>query len=174
MRASALPTLVVRPRPTGGLEDQDREPAQRPLDLGLIRRLFSYTRPYRHRLAWLLAAVLIRAVQLPLGAWMIGRIIQGPVARGDGRGTLLGALAFGALVLWTAANFHFRLRLVLSLGEAVIHDLRAEVFAHLQRMTMGFYHRTKLGRIISRMTSDIDAVRTGVQDVLFVSLVQFV
>ncbi len=37
---------------------------------------------------------------------------------------------------------------------------------------MGFYHRTKLGRIISRMTSDIDAVRAGVQDVFFVSLVQ--
>ena len=61
---------------------------------------------------------------------------------------------------------------MLNLGEAVIHDLRADVFAHLQRMTMDFYHRTKLGRIISRMTSDIDAVRQGVQDVLFVSIVQ--
>ena len=39
-------------------------------------------------------------------------------------------------------------------------------------MTMSFYHRTKLGSIISRLTSDVEAVRIGVQDVLFVSLVQ--
>ena len=164
--------LVVRPQPAGGLGDQDRELPQRPLDLALIRRLFSYTRPYRRQLAWVLVVVLIRAVQLPLGAWMIGRVIQGPVTHGDFHGALLGALAFGGLALWTAVNFHFRLRLVLNLGESVIHDLRAALFTHLQRMTMGFYHRTHLGRIISRMTSDIDAVRTGVQDVLFVSLVQ--
>ena len=169
----AVPTLVVRPRESGGLEE-DLEPAQRPLDLALIRRLFLYTRPYKRTLFWLLAAVLVRAVQLPVGAWMIGRIIQGPITHGNLRGAVWGAAAFGLLALWTAANFHFRIRLVLHLGEAVIHDLRADVFAHLQRMTMGFYHRTKLGRIISRMTSDIDAVRQGVQDVLFVSLVQVV
>ena len=75
------------------------------------------------------------------------------------------------LAVWTAANFHVRIRWSLNLGEAVIHDLRADVFAHLQSMTMGFYHRTKLGRIISRMTSDIEAVRLGVQDVLFVGCV---
>ena len=167
-----IPTLVVRAPDSGGLAEQDREPAQRPLDLALIRRLFSYTRPHRRLLFWLLAAVLVRAVQLPVGAWMIGRIIQGPITHGNLRGTLLGALAFGLLALWTGVNFHFRIRLVLDLGEAVIHDLRADVFAHLQRMTMSFYHRTKLGRIISRMTSDIDAVRQGVQDVLFVTLIQ--
>ncbi len=170
----AVPTLVVRSRALGGLGDQDLEPSQRPLDLTLIRRLFSYTRPYRRTLFWLLVAVLIRAVQLPVGAWMIGRVIQGPISHGNLRGTLWGALAFGGLALWTGVNFHFRIRLVLNLGEAVIHDLRADVFAHLQRMTMSFYHRTKLGRIISRMTSDIDAVRQGVQDVLFVSIVQIV
>ncbi len=169
-----IPTLVVRPAGADGLGESDREPSQRPLDMALIRRLFSYTRPYRRQLGWLLFAVLVRAVQLPAGAWMIGRIIQGPITRGDLHGTLVGAVLFGALALWTAFNFHFRIRLVLELGESVIHDLRADVFAHLQRMTMGFYHRTKLGRIISRMTSDVDAVRQGVQDVLFVSIVQVI
>ena len=85
---------------------------------------------------------------------------------------MLGTGAFAALALWTAANFHVRVRLALNLGEAVIHDLRANIFGHLQTMTMGFHQRTKLGRVISRMTSDVEAVRIGVQDVLFVSLVQ--
>ena len=60
---------------------------------------------------------------------------------------------------------------VLELGECVVHDLRKAIFVHLQRMTPSFFHRTKLGSIISRMTSDTEAVRAGVQDVVFTSLV---
>ena len=166
-----LPTLVLRAADAGN-SDGENEPRERPLDLRLIRRLFGYTQPYARRLNWLLLTVLIRSAQLPLGAWLIGRVIQGPIAHGNLRGTMWGAACFAALAMWTSFNFHFRVRLALELGESVIHDLRRDVFAHLQTMTMGFYHRTKLGRIISRMTSDIEAVRTGVQDVLFVSLVQ--
>ncbi len=66
---------------------------------------------------------------------------------------------------------HFRQRLALELGEAVVYDLRNEIFAHLQPLPMSFFNRTKLGRIISRMSSDVEDVRMGVQEVLFVSLV---
>ena len=169
---SPKPIPLLSVRPTDAASDEEREPEKRPLDLRLIRRLFQYTRPHARSLNWLVLAVLIRAGQLPIAAWMIGHIIQGPVGHGDSHGARVGIILFAGLAVWTAINFHIRIRLSLNLGEAVIHDLRADVFAHLQSMTMGFYHRTKLGRIISRMTSDIEAVRTGVQDVLFVSLVQ--
>ena len=169
----ARPPGQPPPRDQRGADDGEAsEPAQRPLDLALIRRLLGYTRPYARQRNWLLCAVFIRSAQLPAGAWMIGRIIQGPISRGDFHATLWGTLLFALLALWTAVNFHYRLNLVTNLGEMVIRDLRGDVFAHLQSMTMGFYHRTKLGRIISRMTSDIEAVRVGVQDVLFVSIVQ--
>ncbi len=165
--------LVVRPGSTsdaGG--DGDDEVQQRPLDFGLIRRIFTYTRPHARVRNWLLLLVLIRGIQIPLNTWLIGQVIQGPIARGDEHGTLLGALVFGLVALWTGVTFYFRALYPLTLGESVIHDLRADVFAHLQKMTMSFYHRTKLGSIISRMTSDVEAVRIGVQDVLFASLVQ--
>ncbi len=170
-KPAPLPTLVLRGAHAGDT-DAEKEPEQRPLDLALIRRVFTYTRPYARRRNWLLLAVAIRSAQLPLGAWLIGLVIQGPIARGDLPGTMAGTAWFAALALWTAANFHLRVRWALNLGESVIHDLRADIFRHLQSMTMGFYHRTKLGRVISRMTSDVEAVRVGVQDVLFVSLVQ--
>ena len=76
------------------------------------------------------------------------------------------------LALSTQFVMHFRQRLALELGEAVVFDLRNEIFAHLQRMPMSFFNSTKLGRIISRMTTDVEDVRVGVQEVLFVSLVQ--
>ena len=86
-------------------------------------------------------------------------------------GALWGAGAYFALAAFTQVSFHFRQRLALELGEAVVHDLRKQIFQHLQDMPMSFFNRTKLGRIISRMTSDAEAMRVGVQDVLFVGLV---
>ena len=56
-------------------------------------------------------------------------------------------------------------------GEGIVHDLRNDIFGKLQTMTMGFFNKTKVGRIFSRMTSDAEAVRGGVSDAVFVSLV---
>lgn len=157
---------ISAPRP------DEREPDKRPLDLGLIWRLFSYTRPYAAKRNWLLLMVALRAIQLPLVAWTIGAVIDGPITQGAPfRVIFAGALGLLALAGTTQIVFHFRQRLALELGEAVIHDLRSAIFVHLQRLPMSFYSKTKIGRIISRVTSDCEALRVGVQDVLFVSLV---
>lgn len=151
--------------------DPDGEEIMRPLDLGLIRRVLACMRPYQAKRNWLFFFVLLRAVQLPLMAWVIGQVINGPVAGKDATAALWGAGAYLSLAAFTQFSFHFRQRLALELGEAVVHDLRNQIFAHLQSMRMSFFNRTKLGRIISRMTSDVEAMRMGVQEVLFVGLV---
>lgn len=153
-------------------KDADREVERRPLDFGLIRRLLRYMRPYAKKRNWLFLAVVLRAIQLPCVAWVIGAVINGPIAHDAPFSSILaGALGLLALAAFTQVNFHFRQRLALELGEAVVHDLQREIFAHLQQMPMSYYNRTKIGRIISRVTSDCEAMRVGVQDVLFVTLV---
>ncbi|HUE71843.1 MAG TPA: ABC transporter ATP-binding protein [Pirellulaceae bacterium] len=152
--------------------DDDREADKRPLDLGLIVRLLTYTRPYAAKRNWLLVMAALRAIQLPLVAWTISAVIAGPIKGHAPFGSILaGAMALLVLAGSTQVVFHFRQRWALELGEMVIHDLRSAIFAHLQRMPMSFYSKTKIGRIISRVTSDCEALRVGVQDVLFVSLV---
>src|SRR5690606_1867585 len=84
----------------------------------------------------------------------------------------LGAAAYFALCFVTDLTFHFRHKTALELGEAVVHDLRQAVFDKLMTLPMGFFTRTRLGRILSRVTSDIENVRSGIQDVFFVSTVQ--
>ena len=143
-----------------------------PLHFGLIKRLFAYTRPYAAIRNWLIVLVIIRSFQLPLLAAAIGAIIDGPIRGGDAHGAMVGAGFYFFLAFSTQIIFHFRSRLALLLGERVVRDLRMQLFSHLQTMTMGFFHKWKTGRIISRLTADVDAVRVGVQDVLFVSLVQ--
>jgi ATP-binding cassette subfamily B protein len=68
--------------------------------------------------------------------------------------------------------FHFRQRFALEIGETVVSGLRAEIFAKVMRQPMSFFHRVKLGRIIGRVTSDVESLRVGIQDVLFVTVIQ--
>ena len=162
----------VQPRRLTYVKQTEKEAKQRPLSFAVIKRLLVYTRPYAFRRNTLMTLALIRAVQLPSLAWALAAVLNGPVLAKDWHGTLWGAAGFFLLAISTAVVFHFRMKLALELGEDVIHDLRAEIFAHLQSMSMRFYDSTKLGRIISRVTSDAENVRMGVQSVLFITLVQ--
>lgn len=145
---------------------------ERPLEFGLIWRMFGYTRPYARKRNWLFTLVILRSMQLPVLAWMIGAVINGPITRHDTSGVVWGAVGFLAFAAFTQFCFHFRQQLALELGEAVVHDMRRDIFQHLLRMPMSYYNRTKIGRIISRFTSDAEAVRAGVQDVFFITAVQ--
>lgn len=152
--------------------EEDHEET-RPLDFRLIARLMGFMRPYARQRNWLLVSVVLRAVQLPALTWVLAAVINGPIQAGDVTGVMLGAALFAAVAVFTQVTMHYRQRYALELGEAVVFDLRNDLFAHLQRMPMSYFHKTKVGRIISRMISDIEDVRVGVQEVLFVSLVAF-
>ena len=154
-----------------GVDQADFEDSQRALDLGLVAWLYGYTRPHAAKRNGLLVLVLVRSVQLPLLAWMLSYLINGPITHRSSQGLFWGLLIFLVLAAATQVTFYYRQRWALELGEAVVHDLRNDIFAHLQRMQMDFFNRTRLGRIISRITSDSEAVRSGVQDVLFRTLV---
>ena len=166
-RRSARPTATLM-----HLRDWTREEHSRPLDFGLIKRLFRYTRPYTTKRTALAVLVVVRSIQLPALAWLITAVIKGPIQNRDTIGVMWGVVSFLLLAVATQIVLHFRQRLALELGEAVVFDLRNELFRHLQQLPMSFFNNTKLGLIISRMNSDVQNVRIGVQEVLFVCLVQ--
>ncbi|MDB6113874.1 MAG: transporter related [Lacunisphaera sp.] len=175
--------LVQRPR-----EDDEDEEQFKPLEWGLIRRLFTYTRPIKGKVIALGILTIIRSAQLPALGWLMSLIIQGPISHplsdfsanigglvvGAGSSAVVwGVVIYGILAVSTDGLFHFRQRYALEIGETVVNGLRAEIFAKMLRQPMSFFHRIKIGRIIGRVTSDLEAVRTGIQDVLFVSVIQF-
>jgi ATP-binding cassette subfamily B protein len=153
---------------------EEREADRAPLQAALIRRLFRYTRPYAARRNWLFVLTFLRGLQLPALAWMIGQTINGPIAGRDLRGIYVHAGVYLLLVLFMVGTLRLRQVFALELGEAVAHDMRSELFAKLMSLPMAFYNKTKFGRIISRLTSDIDGVRVAVQDVAFVVTIQAV
>ncbi len=154
------------------LRDEEDEDQFRPLEWGLIRRLFQYTQPVRGKMTAMAVLTVIRSAQIPALSWAVALVINGPITRGDIPALWWGVVAYAALALWTDGMFHWRQRYALEIGETVVNGLRADIFAKVQRQPMSFFHRMKVGRIISRMTSDVESLRVGMQDVLFVSVVQ--
>jgi len=166
-KEGGVPMLVQRLR-----DEDDDEPQFKPLEWGIIRRLFGYTRPHAAQRNWLIVLTLFRSAQLPALVWLAAEIIAGPIARHETDKFFWWIAGYCALALFTDGLFHFRQRYALELGERIVNDLRSQIFAHVQRMPMSFFHRVKLGRIISRVTSDVEALRLGIQDSFFVSIVQ--
>ena len=160
-------TVVSRP------QDDAEEVTQRPLEWSLLRRIFAYTQPWSGRRNALIVLTVVRAVQLNGLTWLFSKAIAGPITGGDLDGLWLDVFAYAVLALVTEGLFHFRMRYAQELGEQVVHRLRSDLFASVQRQPMAFFHQTKLGRILGRMTSDIESLRVGIQEVFFVSIVQF-
>jgi ATP-binding cassette subfamily B protein len=161
------------PQGRGGLGDASGVTKGSTVNWGTVRRVLGYTKPYAWKRNGIFIVTSLRAVQKPVLAWSIGAVINGPITGGDWTGTVWGAIGFMVWAVFTELTFHFRQRWALELGESVVHDLRRDVYAHLQKMPLVFFHTTKLGRILSRVVTDIEMVRRGVQQVFFFSLLLF-
>jgi ABC-type multidrug transport system fused ATPase/permease subunit len=150
---------------------EERDTESQPLEWRLIKRLFEFTRSHARLRNALMIMAPLRAIQIPGLTWILTAVINGPIAERNVRGLAWGIVAFASWALLLQVGLHFRQRWAMEFGEVMVRDLRQAIFEHLQRLPMSFFNRTKLGRIISRMNSDIENIRMGVQDVLFVTIV---
>src|SRR5262249_23487387 len=138
---------------------------------GIIRRLYGYTRRYARRRNVLLGLVVLRAIQLPFVAWAMARVLSGPIARRDALGTAAGVAGFLARAGVTELRLRVRYRLARRLGGGVGQDRGGDISASVLRMPMSFFSRAAVGGLVARITSDMEVIRVGVQDVAFVSIV---
>jgi ATP-binding cassette, subfamily B, multidrug efflux pump len=136
-------------------------------DARLARRLLHYLRPYRSRVALALGLTLGVAGLEALGPILFKVAIDSyidPVAHG--RLALpvgLRALGVIALIYFAALALSFgvlylQVRVMQVVGQRTMYDLRREIFAHLQRLPMSFYDRSPVGRLVTRVTTDVDAL----------------
>jgi ATP-binding cassette subfamily B protein len=146
--------------------------------VAVIRRLLGYLKPYRRRLGMGMAAAgvitLVSLVPPYLAGYLIDRVIR-PAQEGVvpvGRAGLIASIAIAAMALVyliKSGAAIVRLRLMAILGEWVARDLRAELYEHIQRLSLSFFSRKKTGSLITRVSSDTDRlwdfVAFGVVDV---------
>ena len=137
----------------------------------VLRRSLAMLRPYRRQVLAATALVTLWTFTVLAGPFLVSYAIDNGIVHKDG-GTLDRAVA-AYVVVAIVAYFVYRAQIVLIglIGEGFLRDLRLRVFDHLQRLSMPFYDREKAGVIVSRMTSDVDALAELVQQglLMFVS-----
>ncbi len=136
-------------------------------DARLMRRLLRYLRPYHWQVAAAVGFSLVYAGLSSVGPYLFKVAVddyllpatRGAVSAGDAlRGIeWVAAAFFAALVLVFAFQF-FQVRMMQRVGQQAMYDLRMEIFTHLQRLPVRFFDRNPVGRLVTRVTTDVDVL----------------
>ena len=124
-------------------------------DQRVVRRMIPYMLPHRHLLALATAAMLVYVATLSSVPWIIKQGIDRYVLSSDFGGlTWLFVILLGvALANWGSG--YAQDVLMARMGQTMLYSLRRALFAHLQRLSVSFYDRTEVGRLMSRVHGDV-------------------
>ena len=136
----------------------DEEILGKAYDARLMRRLLGYLGPYRRSVAVALAAIVGQSILQLVPPYLTKTVIDTYIPAGDLSGlgavaalylaTLVASFAFEYLQTWTMQV----------MGQRIMFDLRMQVFTHLQRLDLRFYDRNPVGRLMTRVTTDVDVL----------------
>ncbi|CAN5753760.1 ABC transporter ATP-binding protein [soil metagenome] len=124
----------------------------------LMRRMLRYLAPYRWQVVGAVLLLVSAAGLQIVGPWLIQVALDEAIPGNDGR--LLATLAIAYLVATLGSfGFEYAQALVTTwLGQKVMYDLRAEIFEKLQALDLAYYDRTPVGRLMTRITSDVETL----------------
>jgi ATP-binding cassette, subfamily B, bacterial len=149
----------------GGRFFSYQEPPERPADPAVrranLRRITRLFVPYKLRLSAVLGLIVFAAALGVVPAFLLRDLLT---AIGDSDSTRISYLAAGmiAIAVVTGALGVIQTLLSNQVGQRVMHDLRAAVFRHLQRLSLAFFTRTRTGDVQSRISNDIGGVQNVV------------
>jgi ATP-binding cassette, subfamily B, bacterial len=140
----------------------DRAPHLRPEEMPAVhvplRRVSRLFRPYRARLSGLLALIFLAAGLGVISPFLLRGVLDTAIPHRD---TALLTLLVGGMILLSVLGGVIGVAqtwISNQVGQRVMHDLRAAVYAHLQRMSLAFFTRTRTGEVQSRIANDIGGV----------------
>jgi ATP-binding cassette subfamily B protein len=137
--------------------DQDEALDQR-YDAALLRRLLVYLRPYRALTVIAVLLLLAGAGLALVGPLLTQRALDVAIPHHDlGLLGTLAAVFLAALLLEFVVEYGQTL-LTTFIGQRVMYDLRMQIFGHLQRLSIGFFDRNPVGRLMTRVTSDVETL----------------
>ncbi len=127
-------------------------------DARLMRRLLRYLRPYRWKVAGAVALLVSAAALQAVGPWLVQLALDIAVPERDPDLLALLAAAYFATAFLTFGLEYGQSVATTWLGQRVMYDLRAQIFDRLQRLDLRFYDRTPVGRLMTRITSDVETL----------------
>jgi subfamily B ATP-binding cassette protein MsbA len=127
-----------------------------------LRRLFGYARPYRGRLVWALAGMLVYAAASAALAWLIKPILDSVVPYG--RPVAPTAWAIVGLYALKGIGSYVSTYLMAGVGQRVVMDLRNALYRHILGQSAGFFAQHTTGQLMSRINNDVAQVQQAVSE----------
>ncbi len=129
-------------------------------DSRLMKRLLKYLWPYKWVAMFSLLILLLQAGAELAGPYIIKVAIDRDIAAGNYEGLLQLSLIFiGVLVIQSAAAFGYRY-ITSWLGQKIMYDIRLQLFTHLQKLPLSFYDKNPVGRLVTRVTNDVETLNS--------------
>jgi ATP-binding cassette subfamily B multidrug efflux pump len=127
-------------------------------DSRLMKRLLTYVRPHWRLVVAAIAVMVVNAFLQLAQPYLTKLAIDTYIARGDLNG--MGRIAIGFLIILTGGFVceFAETWLMQLMGQRVMFDMRTQIYEHLQRLSLGFYDRNPVGRLMTRVTSDVDVL----------------
>ena len=127
-------------------------------DARLMRRLLGYLRPYRLHVAVAFIAIVAWSVLALVQPYLVKVAIDRYIAAGDLSGLNLVGLLFLAVLVGAFALEYLQTYIMQMIGQRIMFDIRMEVYRHLQRVDIAFYDKNPVGRLMTRVTTDVDVL----------------
>jgi ATP-binding cassette subfamily B multidrug efflux pump len=136
----------------------DEEALGKAYDRRLMRRLLTYVRPYRLLVVGALVLLCLEGALQLVGPILTQRVIDVALPRHDLSIVRSAALLFVVALIAQFVCSYGETWLTSLLGQRVMRDLRMEIFTHLQRLSIPFFDRNPAGRLVTRVTADVEAL----------------
>ncbi len=139
-------------------EEELGEAQEKPFNYSYFMRLLRYLNPYNRSLIVVGLFILVGTVATLLEPYLLGLIIDRGVAGKDLTliFILLGVLVVFRFLSWGAG--YLRVFKINQVGQSVLYDLRSQLFGHIQQLSLRFYDNRPVGKIMSRVTSDVGTI----------------
>jgi ATP-binding cassette subfamily B protein len=136
----------------------DEEILGKAYDAALMRRLLTYLWPYRLQAAVALVSIICASVLQLAQPYLMKLAIDRHIATGNLDGLDRIAAAFLAILLGSFALEYVQTWVLQMTGQRIMYDMRMQIYGHLQRLDLQFYDRNPVGRLMTRVTTDVDVL----------------
>jgi ATP-binding cassette subfamily B multidrug efflux pump len=136
----------------------DEEVLGKAYDAVLMRRLLGYLWPYRLLVVVALASIICASVLQLAQPYLMKVAIDRHIATADLSGLDRIALGFLAILLGSFALEYLQTWVLQMTGQRIMFDMRMQIYGHLQRIDLQFYDRNPVGRLMTRVTTDVDVL----------------
>jgi ATP-binding cassette subfamily B multidrug efflux pump len=136
-------------------------------DSRLMRRLLQYLKPYRWRVVLALALVAVvtplelappKLFQVAIDRFLVPGVRQSITEAAAWHGILLISVVFLGVLIFDFLAQYIQIRIMQRVGQQTMFDMRRAIFGHLQRLPMSYFDRNPVGRLVTRVTTDVDAL----------------